>query len=89
MGCTFFFDEVVPRRRSDSEKVQIELADNHGVIELRIGPVGNQGVVEYSQSSDDEDNGQGRYVTQLTVPQARKLADALERVADRLAAASS
>jgi len=42
MGVLFFFDEKVPAivKNSPADSCQIEVADNHGVPELRIGPPG-------------------------------------------------
>lgn len=42
MGVLFFFDEKVPAivKKTGESACQIEVADNHGVPELRIGPVG-------------------------------------------------
>jgi hypothetical protein len=42
MGVLFYFDEEVPAivRQSIDRQCQIEVADNHGVPEVRIGPVG-------------------------------------------------
>lgn len=42
MGVLFFFDEeVTAQERKNSEaKCQIEIADNHGTPEVRIGPQG-------------------------------------------------
>lgn len=41
MGVLFFFDEVVPAviKKSPEKTCQIEVADNHGVPELRIGTI--------------------------------------------------
>jgi hypothetical protein len=42
MGVLFFFDEGVPAniKENNNTKCQIEVADNHGVPELRVGPEG-------------------------------------------------
>lgn len=42
MGVLFFFDEKVPAivKNSKSNSCQIEVADNHGIPELRVGPPG-------------------------------------------------
>lgn len=42
MGVLFFFDEEVPVavKKSSQKSCQIEVADNHGVPEVRIGPAG-------------------------------------------------
>ena len=42
MGALFFFDEVVTSNDNKGNRatLQIEVLDNHGVPEVRIGPVG-------------------------------------------------
>ena len=42
MGALFFFDEEVTANDNKSKqfKCQVEVLDNHGVPEVRIGPVG-------------------------------------------------
>ncbi len=42
MGALFFFDEVVSANNNEGKrfKCQVEVLDNHGVPEFRIGPEG-------------------------------------------------
>lgn len=42
MGALFFFDEVVTANDNSANrfKCQVEVVDNHGIPEVRIGPVG-------------------------------------------------
>lgn len=41
MGVLFLFDEKVPRRSGTDSSVfcTVEVADNHGIPEIRVGPV--------------------------------------------------
>jgi len=44
MGALFFFDEEVTLDNStsvDCSPCQVEVLDNHGIPEIRIGPVGD------------------------------------------------
>ena len=42
MGALFFFDEKVTANNNKGKrsKCQVEVLDNHGIPEIRIGPVG-------------------------------------------------
>ena len=42
MGSLFFFDEVIimSDKNSNKQKFQVEVIDNHGIPEIRIGPEG-------------------------------------------------
>jgi hypothetical protein len=40
MGALFFFDEKIIYDRAGARRCQVEVLDNHGVPELRIGPEG-------------------------------------------------
>lgn len=71
MGSVFFYEETLQSRVPKSGQCDLSVLDCHGVIEIRVGPVGHH-------------DGPNSYVLELTAAQTRALAEALTGVADRL-----
>lgn len=60
MGSVFFFDEEVTANDNKGKrfKCQVEVVDNHGVPEVRIGPTGeahNGSIAEYENQKQFND----------------------------------
>lgn len=71
MGCLFMGEEIAPRRNGTGGKMEVSVVDNHGSIELRVGP-------------PDEGDGDESYVVTLTARQALSIAETLHSVVHRL-----
>lgn len=74
MGALFFFDEELAKPHPETGKCQVEVLDNHGFPEVRIGPEG------------EAYKGWSAYFTDWE--QFERFAEAVESVRSRLGSSS-